>query len=145
MRPWRTLTMTESRTILTELITSGQDSPLRNGSYFVVACRLIAYGGFTSDEITTRVIDNHFLIVNRPVWNNRPVEEILRIVNIDKITEAEDLLYLEAKKIAERRAKKDGNRVIDITSKNKIIPEEAQYYVESNWSRLPPSYWTRKK
>ena len=137
--------MGDSRTILTEYVSNGKHSPLYGGSYSVVACRLVAYGGFESDEITARTIDNHFLIVNRQVWRRDvKLEEILGIVDIDKPQKAEERMYKEAKKIAERRAKLDKNTVIDITSKANRIPREAEYYAGTNWGG-PTDYRTRKR
>lgn len=138
------MVMGESRTILTEHVPDGEYSPLRGGNYYVIACRLVAQGGFESDNISARVVDNHFLIINKIKWNDSGLEEILGIVDINKPEEAEERMYLEAKKIAERRAKCDENTIIDITSKAETLPEEAKYYTLDNWG-ASHNYATRKK
>ena len=119
--------MGDSRTILTEYIAKGQDSPLYGGSYSVIANRLPGSGGTETDRISAKVLDDHFLIIN---WKTVPdLEKILGVVNIDKLQEAEERMYQEAKKIAEERAIFNENIVIDVTSRTTSLPPNAGCYV----------------
>ena len=119
-----------SKTILRERILSGKTSVLEGGYFSVVRMRLVAMGGWQSNSIEAKVLDNHYLIENVDVvrdFTRKP----LAIVDIHKPKEAIGRMYNEARKIAEEWAKYDGNEVLDITSRVATkIPKDAHYYVD---------------
>ena len=119
----------DSRTLLEECIEDGKTSPLDDGCYSVIAARLVAYGGFECNRIEARIMDGHYLIVNlNPIrdFEMKP----LAIVDMENKQEAEDRMYEAALKIATERARFDGNRLLNLTSRVEK-PAEARHY-ESN-------------
>ncbi len=137
--------MEESRTILTESITDGSDSPLNGGTYSVIAARLVAYGGFGCNLIRAQVVDDHYVILNQPtVKNNQGLEEVLGVVDLDQPEEAKTRMHELALQVANDRAQSDENKVIDLTSMTKDLPKEAQYYCSTNWGGTP-NYFTLKR
>jgi len=136
--------MGDSRTILSEHLAKGKESPLEGGCYSVISSRLPGYGGFGSHRIDARVIDDHYVIVSRMIVNDSRDEKILGIVDIDKPEEAEKKLYKEALKVAKGRARQDRDKLLDITSRVKILPREAEHYCGMNWSGSP-NYWDQKR
>ncbi|MBI2004286.1 hypothetical protein HYS72_02365 [Candidatus Pacearchaeota archaeon] len=106
----------DSKTILEEYII--EDNPLRGLSYSIIRNRLVAMGGIGSNNIKSKIMDNHYLIFNEDI-NKNFLKTPLAIIDINK----------SSKRIAKKIAKMDKNKLLDLTSKAEKIPKEAKYYL----------------
>jgi hypothetical protein len=111
---------------------------LDNVTFSIIACRSANYGGFPSNQVLTKVIDNHYLL-ERVFTVGGFIHEPFGIesYHIDNQEKTLDRMYNEAKKLAEDRAKFDGNKVLVLTSRVKILKSELvfagrEFYVPSN-------------
>ncbi|MBI2057172.1 hypothetical protein HYT91_02875 [Candidatus Pacearchaeota archaeon] len=85
-------------------------------------------GGIGSNNIKSKIMDNHYLIFNEDI-NKNFLKTPLAIIDINKSFEAKERMYNEAKRIAKKIAKMDKNKLLDLTSKAEKIPKEAKYYL----------------
>ncbi|GBE19927.1 MAG TPA: hypothetical protein ENG87_00535 [Candidatus Pacearchaeota archaeon] len=125
----------DSRTLLKEYNLNGKKVSLENKSYSVIACRLVAMGGFESNRIEAKVMDGHYLITNTETWRENWDRHSIAIVDINKPKKAANRMYKEAKKIAKERAKQDKNKVLDLTSRGKKITGNDKYYISDKSSQ----------
>jgi len=126
-----------TRTLLEETVCTSQNSPdpLQGGSYSVIAGRGVGYGGFESQRIHAEKMDNHYLIMVTDTWGGPKAwfHQPVAIVDLDKPKEAEERLYQEAKRVASERAKKDENKVLDLTYRAERIKGKDKYYVPDEY------------
>ena len=124
--------MTEqTRTLITEYVSEGAKNPLERGCYSIIACRLVSIGGFECDRIEATKLDDHYLLTRTNISNND--WEALGVVDSNKPEIALDRMYDAAKRIAEERAKSDGNKVIDLTSRGKKVVGDEKYSVPDKY------------
>lgn len=120
--------MKDTRTKLEERLEKGPESSPEKISYSIIRCRQPGYGGFESDRIEARVLEEHYLIIHTDTV--RGVKTPIGIVDIARVHEAILRMYREATTVAEEVARRDENLVLDFTSKRTgELPSEAQYYV----------------
>jgi hypothetical protein len=118
--------MVNSRTLLEEYVPEDRD--LDKTSYSVVASRLVSHGGFECNRVEARLIDNHYLLMG--VRTDRGFEyEPFGIVDKNKRKIALDRMYNETMRLAKERARKEGNKVIDLTSRANKVKGDDRYYV----------------
>ena len=114
----------DSRTVLVEHKNGTNPADV---SYLVVANRLPNYDGFSSYYIKARLMSDHFLLtitdVARELFN-----EPFGIVDADQPDVALDRMYQEAKRLAEKRAAKDHNHLIDLTSRAEKLTSDDLIY-----------------
>ncbi len=115
----------DSRTLLIEHKYKGKEGegPVEGISYSIMAHRHVGYGGYVCKRIEARTLDNHYLITVRNIigkdWREGPLP--IAIVDVDKLEEAVERMYREAKRIAENKAQEDNNKMLDITSRAEKI------------------------
>ena len=113
-----------SRTLLREN-QADRANPLR-GSYSVIANCSPGMGGFESDRIEARILDDHYLIVRTHTIGERRSEPVA-ICDTDKKAEAEQRMYQEALKITKETAWHYGNKFFNLTSRVKRSTEASFY------------------
>jgi len=126
--------MVNSRTLLTEYSTEGlteYSTECRVG-YSIIASRLVAMGGFQCNTIEARVVDDHFLLIRANTVKNFDYEPF-GIVDLKHPQVALNRIYDEAKRLAKERAKRDGNKVLDLTSRGNRVKGEDKYYVPDEY------------
>lgn len=120
------------RTLLTEHASEGIHTPLERVSYSVIANRFTGFGGYGCNAVEARRLDNHYLLMStRTVGDIR--WEPFGIVDLDKPITALDRMYDEAKRIAEERAKEDGNSVLDLTSRGEKVRGDDKFFVPDEY------------
>ena len=115
---------TKVRTLLRE---RRRDLPLEKRFFSVFDGRLPGYKGPEIDRIQIKILDGHYLITNVEIGKGS--KTALGIVDRREPEQAEERMYQEALKIARARAEYGGNQVLDLTSKAKNTPENADQYV----------------
>lgn len=116
-----------SRTLLTEHVDKEPVSPDKQ-SYSIIACRLAGMGGFECYQVKAENIDGHYVLMKSNTVNGFNWE-IFGVVDVNHPAVALERMYAEAKRLAEERALRDKNNVLDLTSRvNKIIGDD-KYFV----------------
>jgi len=117
-----------ARTLLTEYASKGKRTPLEERSYHVIANRLVAMGGFECNRVKAIKVDNHYLLMRTSTVDGFYWEPF-GIFDLNKPSVALNRMYNEAKRIAKERAKRDGNKIIDLTSRAEKVQGNDKFYV----------------
>jgi len=120
------------RTLLLEHVREGSDNPLDGGYYSVVAKKFIGLDGFTSQIISSEVIDDHYLISVSDTYKIHITHRAVAVIDIGN-PKAADRMYQEAKKVAMVRAELDLNQLLDLTSNSSKISEDDRYFVPTGF------------
>ena len=114
------LGMEDTKTILGDYV---NDSLPLGVSYSICRHRLPGCCGDTRDNVGAEIIDNHYLICYDGSFGSHIIERHLAIVDCNLEQEAKERFYNEAKKVAEKIAGCDGNKLVDITLMNNKLSE----------------------
>lgn len=125
--------MTEdSRTLLTEHINNRKRIPVEGTTYHITASRLVVMGGFECNRVEAKLLDNYFLLMRVNTVNGFYYEPF-SVVDIAQPQMALDRMYNEAKSLAKDRARRDENKVIDLTSRAEKVRGNDKYYVPDDY------------